>query len=75
MYENGYVENILFFPPPQEGHWKVKKCEDGSFYVCKKAGEFNNVSSEMESSCPEVRELMFFLFVCFRTLLIKQNYK
>ncbi|XP_074729478.1 secretory phospholipase A2 receptor isoform X3 [Strix uralensis] len=36
-----------------EGHWKVKKCEDRSFYICKKAGEFNNVSPDLESSCPE----------------------
>ncbi|XP_061200171.1 integrin beta-6 isoform X9 [Neopsephotus bourkii] len=36
-----------------EGRWKIKKCEDRSFYVCKKAGEFNNVSPELESSCPE----------------------
>ncbi|XP_054031206.1 secretory phospholipase A2 receptor [Dryobates pubescens] len=36
-----------------EGHWKVKKCEDRSFYICKKVGEFNNVSTELESSCPE----------------------
>ncbi|XP_054685920.1 secretory phospholipase A2 receptor [Grus americana] len=35
------------------GHWKVKKCEDRSFYICKKAGEFNHVSPELESSCPE----------------------
>ncbi|KAM6077828.1 secretory phospholipase A2 receptor isoform 1-T1 [Theristicus caerulescens] len=36
-----------------EGHWKVKKCEERSFYICKKAGELNNVAPELESSCPE----------------------
>uniref|UniRef100_A0A8C3LCY8 Secretory phospholipase A2 receptor n=1 Tax=Chrysolophus pictus TaxID=9089 RepID=A0A8C3LCY8_CHRPC len=36
-----------------EGRWKVKKCEDKSFYICKKAGEINTVSSDAESSCPE----------------------
>lgn len=47
-----------------EGLWKVKKCEDKSFYICKKAGEFNSVSSDAESSCPEVRDFVgFFLFV------------
>ncbi|XP_010711967.1 secretory phospholipase A2 receptor-like isoform X1 [Meleagris gallopavo] len=54
-----------------EGHWKVKKCEDKSFYICKKAGEINSVSSDAESSCPEVRDFVG-LFVClFRNLTDK----
>ncbi|XP_042678556.1 secretory phospholipase A2 receptor isoform X2 [Centrocercus urophasianus] len=36
-----------------DGHWKVKQCEDKSFYICEKAGEINSVSFDAESSCPE----------------------
>ncbi|XP_067155242.1 secretory phospholipase A2 receptor isoform X5 [Apteryx mantelli] len=36
-----------------EGHWKVKKCEDRSFYICKKAGEIDSVPSDLSSRCPE----------------------
>ncbi|XP_064020388.1 secretory phospholipase A2 receptor [Pogoniulus pusillus] len=36
-----------------EGRWKVRKCEDRSFYICKKAGEFSNASAELQSNCPE----------------------
>ncbi|NWU96709.1 PLA2R phospholipase, partial [Upupa epops] len=36
-----------------EGHWKVKKCEDKSFYICEKPGVSHTGSPELDSSCPE----------------------
>ncbi|XP_019409583.1 PREDICTED: secretory phospholipase A2 receptor isoform X2 [Crocodylus porosus] len=36
-----------------DGHWKIKNCEDKLFYLCQKAGKFENVTSEKESGCLE----------------------
>ncbi|OWK63245.1 Secretory phospholipase A2 receptor [Lonchura striata] len=54
-----------------EGHWRIKKCEDKFFYICKKAGEFNSVSPELESNCPESYSLKYqFIYFILKTFLL-----
>lgn len=63
-HENECSQSILLFIL-QEGRWKVRRCEDRSFYICKKAGEFSNASAELQSDCPEVSSFVVWCHFVF----------